>query len=465
MAQHDYVIANQSGSAFRADLNNALAASVSTNSGSSAPSSTTAYMLWADTTNNLIKLRNSANNAWITLFTTAGGLDVDAASNFNEDVTFTGANFNVVWDKSDSSFEFADNAKALFGSSGQLEIYYNGSGAYIENTGTGSLNLYGDDVGILNKARDAWKANFITGGACKFYWAGGIRSETTDYGLKITGNSNDPASANWDTNSSIVTGGTYGGGIAMVDGSAGFVQYLSGSGADWWLKSGADDATPDTNIKATHNGSVILYYDNNPRISSQSFGVQLEATPRVDLNSTGNSVELKFNGNSGTHRGSIYADNGNTIGFVRAGSGAWAARWHSDGKQTAHGHIVPNANDTYDLGSSSVRWSTIYSNNALNTSDRNVKNTIVESDLGLDFVKQLKPVSYKWNKDDGKTHYGLIAQDIEETVLTEGKKITDFGFIDKPEEGQMSLSYSELISPLIKAVQDLSAKVEALEAK
>ena len=93
----------------------------------------------------------------------------------------------------------------------------------------------------------------------------------------------------------------------------------------------------------------------------------------------------------------------------------------------------------------------------------NEKNTIIESDLGLDFVNQLKPVSYKWNEDDGKTHYGLIAQDIEETVLTEGKEITDFGFIDKPKEGQMSLAYSELISPLIKAVQELSAENTALK--
>ena len=37
MANHDYVIANQSGAAFRTDLNNALAAIVSNNSSSSEP--------------------------------------------------------------------------------------------------------------------------------------------------------------------------------------------------------------------------------------------------------------------------------------------------------------------------------------------------------------------------------------------------------------------------------------------
>jgi microcystin-dependent protein len=68
MAQHDYTIANQSGAAFRADLNNALAAIVSQNSGAAEPSVTYAYQPWADTTTGLFKIRNAANNAWITLY-------------------------------------------------------------------------------------------------------------------------------------------------------------------------------------------------------------------------------------------------------------------------------------------------------------------------------------------------------------------------------------------------------------
>ena len=68
MAQHDYIISNQSGAAFRADLNNGLAAIVSQNSGAAQPSTTYAYQWWADTTTGLLKLRNAANSGWITLF-------------------------------------------------------------------------------------------------------------------------------------------------------------------------------------------------------------------------------------------------------------------------------------------------------------------------------------------------------------------------------------------------------------
>tara|TARA_R110001606_G_scaffold183540_1_gene330216 strand:- start:467 stop:1831 length:1365 start_codon:yes stop_codon:yes gene_type:complete len=63
----DYVIANASGATVRADINTTFLAVVSHNSGSSEPGTMYAFMLWVDTTNNLIKLRNAANDAWITL--------------------------------------------------------------------------------------------------------------------------------------------------------------------------------------------------------------------------------------------------------------------------------------------------------------------------------------------------------------------------------------------------------------
>jgi hypothetical protein len=69
MATHDYVIANQGFPATRTDINNALAAIVSNNSGSSEPSTTYAYQLWYDTANNQWKMRNADNDAFITLAT------------------------------------------------------------------------------------------------------------------------------------------------------------------------------------------------------------------------------------------------------------------------------------------------------------------------------------------------------------------------------------------------------------
>lgn len=69
MSQHDFNIANQAAPSFRADLNDALTALASLSSGSTAPSTTYANMLWYDTANNLLKMRNEADSAWITIGT------------------------------------------------------------------------------------------------------------------------------------------------------------------------------------------------------------------------------------------------------------------------------------------------------------------------------------------------------------------------------------------------------------
>ena len=89
MATHDYVIANGTGAAVRSDLNDALAAIVSNNSSSTAPATTYAYQWWADTTTGLLKQRNAANSAFVTIGTLAStnlGLASLAGATFTGDV-------------------------------------------------------------------------------------------------------------------------------------------------------------------------------------------------------------------------------------------------------------------------------------------------------------------------------------------------------------------------------------------
>lgn len=78
MPQHDYNIANQTFPNFRADLNNALMAILSNNSGPTAPTTTVAGMFWLDTStsNPVLKIRNGANTDWITLFSVEAGLQL-----------------------------------------------------------------------------------------------------------------------------------------------------------------------------------------------------------------------------------------------------------------------------------------------------------------------------------------------------------------------------------------------------
>jgi hypothetical protein len=147
------------------------------------------------------------------------------------------------------------------------------------------------------------------------------------------------------------------------------------------------------------------------------------------------------------------------------------------------------------LGTTGNRWKTVWTNNALNsTSDERLKNSIEDTDLGLEFVNKLRPVKYKNNSATSpRYHYGLIAQEMIGTLNDFNKTTSDVGFIassslsyteediegwktreDWPVweseisasmQGELGLAYTELISPMIKAIQQLSNKIEELESK
>ena len=80
MAQHDYVIDNSTGANVRADINSALQAIVTNNSGSSAPSATFPFMLFADSAAGTMKIRNAADNAFIELFQLDGTFTLEDGS-------------------------------------------------------------------------------------------------------------------------------------------------------------------------------------------------------------------------------------------------------------------------------------------------------------------------------------------------------------------------------------------------
>tara|TARA_R100001460_G_scaffold58462_2_gene98272 strand:+ start:142 stop:1716 length:1575 start_codon:yes stop_codon:yes gene_type:complete len=88
MATHDYNIANGTGAAVRADINNVLAAIQSTNANSSAPSTTVAFQLWADTSSGTLKIRNAANSAFIELMQLDGTMTMEDGSASNPGLAF-----------------------------------------------------------------------------------------------------------------------------------------------------------------------------------------------------------------------------------------------------------------------------------------------------------------------------------------------------------------------------------------
>ena len=127
---HDYVIANGTGAAVRSDLNDALAAIVSNNSSSSEPATTYAYQWWADTTANVLKIRNSANNAWITLRELDGTMLI-------EDGTAAAPGLSFASDTNTGIFRPSNNA---------LAVSANGSVRMTMSNSSVVVNQDGEDV-------------------------------------------------------------------------------------------------------------------------------------------------------------------------------------------------------------------------------------------------------------------------------------------------------------------------------
>jgi len=131
--------------------------------------------------------------------------------------------------------------------------------------------------------------------------------------------------------------------------------------------------------------------------------------------------------------------------------------------------VRPRTGNTGSVGSSGQRFNYIYLVNQPNvSSDRRLKSEITESELGLDFINGLNPVSYKLATDEeNRIHYGLIAQDVKQAI--DGSGVSDFaGWIGEDEsdpDSYQSLAYGEFTAPMIKAIQELSAQVEALKAQ
>lgn len=93
------------------------------------------------------------------------------------------------------------------------------------------------------------------------------------------------------------------------------------------------------------------------------------------------------------------------------------------------------------------------------SSDRRSKRDIIEIDYGLDFIKKLKPVSYRMNNSDGRYHWGFIAQDIESLVGTDHAVLT----IGQDSLRSLGLRYTDFIAPMVKAMQEQQLEIEDLK--
>tara|TARA_A100001201_G_scaffold1812_1_gene4618 strand:+ start:2083 stop:3882 length:1800 start_codon:yes stop_codon:yes gene_type:complete len=236
MATHDYVIANGSGAAVRSDLNNALAAIVSNNSSSTEPATTYAYQWWADTNASLLKLRNSANSAWITVRALDGALTVADGSAASPSITF-----------SDDT-----NTGAFSGASDQFGIATAGVERFNVKTTEVVVNDPSNDVNFRVESNNAANMLFVDGGNDRV----GINEGSPDAHLHVNSGSTDVVAKFESTDA--------GAAIELVDSDA--TSKINQVGAALEISSDSGDADANSVIKLVVDGSAKATVDSSGRL-------------------------------------------------------------------------------------------------------------------------------------------------------------------------------------------------------
>ncbi len=253
---------------------------------------------------------------------------------------------------------------------------------------------------------------------------------------------------------------------------------------------GSDNITGDIEISATDDISINsenLSVSGNNHFAGKKFEVttsdQIIMTAASSFNANGTNVKL-----TSSNTTNIYSDKAMHIHnrggklYMAANSEIYlipgktvSADWDSTPQKFPNRVKVfgdLQGIGTPDLGAIDKVWGNIYAQNGtIQTSDRNEKNTInaLQTEKSKAFILGLKPVTYKMNSGTSdRTHWGLIAQDVEALLENLGIDSKDFaGFIKAPKaidsQYDYSLRYDEFIAPMIKVIQDLSRRVEELE--
>jgi hypothetical protein len=279
----------------------------------------------------------------------------------------------------------------------------------------------------------------------------------------------------------------------------------------------------------TANGENALTSNINGSFNTAIGSLSLESnTSGLSSVAIGRASLRVSNGNSNTAVG-VTSLRENTTGLENTAIGYQSGYSNITGNQnTAIGNDALYANTAFSncsglgnnsavTGSNQVQLgnssTTTYAYGAVqNRSDVRDKSDVRDTTLGLEFVNALRPVDFKWDmredyraeepvapsedateeekaayetakakwledvklanithdgsKKRNRFHHGLIAQEVKAVIDAKG---IDFGgFQDHSLKGGddvLSIGYNELIAPLIKAIQELSAKIEILESK
>jgi len=318
-----------------------------------------------------------------------------------------------------------------------------------------------------------------SGGTNKTTWTAG----SVAFAASATGFGEDNANLFWDDANNRLGIGTAAPGFPLhvAGGSAALTALLQGSGTDARARvqnlaaaSAANSATVDLQVNSSTAGRVACSMQaflsdttDATRTSAVIFNVQnagasIEimrfAGANVSIGSTTPQRRLTVKG-TGTTLGvgdfvteitNTHATVGDGVLLVAGGpnsadTGTLLVMFNDAGSNTIQGYIARN-------GAAAVVYAT--------TSDERLKARIQDSDAGLAAVMQIPVRDFEFAADPGRVQQGLLAQELHE-IYPDAVHVGG----DDPEKEPWGIDYGRLTPLLMRAVQQLAARVEALEAR
>ena len=382
------------------------------------------------------------------------------------------------------------------------------SDAVLIGTSAGGAITSGDYNVVIGKGAGAAistsDGNTMVGTFAGQAITGGIRNTLIGYGTMAT--------ADGDEDQNVVIGHGAGGSINNDD-------------ADHNVIIGADAGTGGTGamarcvaigyqaMKSTAGsgttGNVAIGYEALKDLSSGTGNLAVGYLAGANITTTANNTAVGYNaletcssGNRNTVFGyqagvAITSGNDNICignaagdglqdanGCVIIGQGSDAATDANYANVIGH-NITGTATQRSRIGAGSNYVELDHStsgNNWANTSDERIKKDIVDNDLGLDFVNNLRPIKYKekplkdWpkqflakdaeedlNAESDKEFVGFISQEVKE--IMDKNNTTFSGWQVDEESGREALQYDKFVVPLVKAVQELSTENDDLKKR
>ena len=331
--------------------------------GFKAPATVGTSLVWtlpaADgTANYLLKTDGSGNLGWVADSSTDSTKMPLAGGTFTGDVTFSGDNYNLVWDKSDNALEFADSAKAVFGQPGNdLTIRHDGSNSYIHHDGAGALVVKatgtGEDV-YIQATNDVY-----------------IQPQTSEEGIKVIGNGavelyHDNSKTVYTTTLGVeVKGGDTSSKTQLSiwgnEGQRGVLQISADDGddnADHWQFQARTDG--NLNIQNLNSGSwgnsavfvgggAAMFYNNNVKaLETVNNGIKVSGAESGDALLYLSADE----GDDNADQWRVKADTSGNFGIDNYSTGSWVNGLTIDGSNhaTVSNNVLLNRDSYIKIG-------------------------------------------------------------------------------------------------------------------